>query len=146
MQGIRFEGENFDIRKSNAIWGFTPGDLSKGGWLSEKAPNLETLTQASGDFDWALKHSAKNKMTIAVPNWVKNLVYKKGTSFETFLIHFFDSTATSVNQTPMKTITFHKVLILDNIPRDLSKIPNMAASSFQQILMEIKNGVDFPKA
>lgn len=144
MKGFRLEGENVDIRKSNSILAFTPGDLSKGGWLSDTAPNLEMLTQKSGDFDYTLKHSGKNKMTVAVPNWVRNLVYKKGTSFETFLIKFFDSADGSTNPTPLKTIVFRKVMILDNIPRDFSKIPGAASTSYQQVLMEIKNGVEFP--
>lgn len=145
MNGIRLEGENFDVRTSNSIWAFTPGTSLKDGWLSDKAQNQEMLYRKGDTFDYTLKHSGKNKMMIAVPRWVKNLIYKKGSSMETFTIKFFDANDGQTNPTPKKTIVFHKVLILDNVAKNFDKVPNGAQASYQEITLEIKNGVDFPE-
>lgn len=144
MQGIRLEGENFDTRVSNSIWAFTPGTILKDGWLSDKAQNQEMLYRKGDTFDYTLKHS-KNKMMIAVPRWVRNLVYKKGSSMETFWIKFFDANNGDVYPTPTKTIVFRKVMILENVPRNFDKVPNGAQASYQEITLEIKNGVEYPE-
>ncbi len=136
---FRFEGENGDIRISNAIWAFTPGEL-KDSWLSDTAPNADMLTRQSDSFDYSLKR--EKKMTIAVPKWVKNLSYNKGLYMEKYIIKFFSKTA-GYNAVPWRSIVFYHVKILDNKPRDFSRIPNGAEASYSEVVMSIGSGQDF---
>ena len=136
---FRFEGENGDMRRSNAIWAFTPGEL-KDSWLSDKAPNVDMLTRQSDSFDYSLKR--EKKMTIAVPNWVKNLSYNKGFYMDKYIIKFFDKT-TGFNTTPWRSIVFYHVTILNNIQRDYSRIPYASGASYSEVVMSIDSGQEF---
>lgn len=120
-------------RAGNSLLAWTFGQLTNAGWDSEKAPNLEFLTD---DLKASLKRKG-NKLTVAIPMWSKEYDFAPDKNVDALNIYAHED----LLKNPIRGLAFPTVTIATVIPRKFDQIlfgysnPNY---SYLEVLLKIE--------
>ena len=119
----------------NFLLAWTFGQLTNVGWDSEKAPNLQAISE---DLTVQLKRNA-NRLTFAIPMWAKEFTFKPNKMVDKFNVYFLKD----LSSNPIIGLTFRNLTISSVTPRPIPQAAfgyNNSNYSYQEVLGVIEGG------
>lgn len=146
IKGFRLEAQTAMERTSRTVkpvLEYTAGDISDKNikfWMTDKAPNADSLTREGDQFDLALKNS-KKIMTLSVPEKYMSLGSLNEKQYiEAFRIRWYSTESGGVDDY-WRLIIFHHVTVKRATIRDFRSATTN--TSYYEVVMKIDADIEY---